>query len=111
MCMMFLLFCDEILILISFICCFLFLMIRPPPRSTRTDTPFPYTTLFRSCRVGSVYGATYKVRDRDPDEYVEELADAITRIQQYESEFKARQREALLPLFEPHDEGTVFLQF
>src|SRR3546814_19156820 len=25
-----------------------FLMIRPQPRSTRTDTPFPYTTLFRS---------------------------------------------------------------
>src|SRR3546814_5293314 len=25
-------------------------MIRPPPRSTRTDTPFPYTTLFRSPR-------------------------------------------------------------
>src|SRR3546814_6442448 len=25
-------------------------MIRRPPRSTRTDTPFPYTTLFRSCR-------------------------------------------------------------
>src|SRR3546814_10903594 len=23
-------------------------MIRPPPRSTRTDTPFPSTTLFRS---------------------------------------------------------------
>src|SRR3546814_5441968 len=23
-------------------------MIRPPPRSTRTDTRFPYTTLFRS---------------------------------------------------------------
>src|SRR3546814_2176736 len=37
-------------------CCFLFaiavglffLMIRRPPRSTRTDTLFPYTTLFRS---------------------------------------------------------------
>src|SRR3546814_11950847 len=27
--------------------CF-FLMIRRPPRSTRTDTLFPYTTLFRS---------------------------------------------------------------
>src|SRR3546814_20017094 len=26
-----------------------FLMIRRPPRSTRTDTLFPYTTLFRSC--------------------------------------------------------------
>src|SRR3546814_17544599 len=25
-----------------------FLMIRRPPRSTRTDTRFPYTTLFRS---------------------------------------------------------------
>src|SRR3546814_12169034 len=28
--------------------CILFLMIRRPPRSTRTDTLFPYTTLFRS---------------------------------------------------------------
>src|SRR3546814_9736696 len=28
--------------------CFFFLMIRLPPRSTRTDTLFPYTTLFRS---------------------------------------------------------------
>src|SRR3546814_6383004 len=27
-----------------------FLMIRRPPRSTRTDTLFPYTTLFRSSR-------------------------------------------------------------
>src|SRR3546814_12904366 len=27
---------------------FLFLMIRRPPRSTRTDTLVPYTTLFRS---------------------------------------------------------------
>src|SRR3546814_1229788 len=28
--------------------CVCFLMIRRPPRSTRTDTLFPYTTLFRS---------------------------------------------------------------
>src|SRR3546814_19427183 len=27
---------------------FFFLMVRRPPRSTRTDTLFPYTTLFRS---------------------------------------------------------------
>src|SRR3546814_1256003 len=27
---------------------FFFLMIRQPPKSTRTDTLFPYTTLFRS---------------------------------------------------------------
>src|SRR3546814_18181077 len=32
-----------------FICAFFFfLMIRRPPRSTLTDTLFPYTTLFRS---------------------------------------------------------------
>src|SRR3546814_11377945 len=35
---------------------FLFLMIRRPPRSTRTDTLFPYTTLFRSGCPGSCGG-------------------------------------------------------
>src|SRR3546814_12122457 len=33
-----------------------FLMIRRPPRSTRTDTLFPYTTLFRSALIGPVGG-------------------------------------------------------
>src|SRR3546814_19338063 len=33
---------------------FFFLMIRRPPRSTRTDTLFPYTTLFRSSVAGQV---------------------------------------------------------
>src|SRR3546814_10032758 len=33
-----------------------FLMILRPPRSTRTDTPFPYTTLFRSCLNESLSG-------------------------------------------------------
>src|SRR3546814_21015987 len=36
------------LMLCSFVFVFFFLMIRRPPRSTRTDTLFPYTTLFRS---------------------------------------------------------------
>src|SRR3546814_2705707 len=35
---------------------FFFLMIRRPPRSTRTDTLFPYTTLFRSRRDQGVRG-------------------------------------------------------
>src|SRR3546814_16057354 len=34
--------------MIRLIVFFLFLMIRRPPISTRTDTLFPYTTLFRS---------------------------------------------------------------
>src|SRR3546814_16857697 len=33
---------------------FLFLMLRRPPRSTRTDTLFPDTTLFRSLTPGRV---------------------------------------------------------
>src|SRR3546814_14070994 len=33
---------------VLFLSFFFFLMIRRPPRSTRTDTLFPYTTLFRS---------------------------------------------------------------
>src|SRR3546814_9722741 len=37
--------------------CIFFLMIRRPPRSTRTDTLFPYTTLFRSIR-GSLPSST-----------------------------------------------------
>src|SRR3546814_8381583 len=42
---------------------FFFLMIRRPPRSTRTDTLFPYTTLFRS-----------SVVDRHPAERREMMA-------------------------------------
>src|SRR3546814_20245332 len=38
------------LVLVAFFSVFV-LMIRRPPRSTRTDTLFPYTTLFRSARV------------------------------------------------------------
>src|SRR3546814_20323025 len=37
-------------------CVCFFLMIRQPPRSTRTDTLFPYTTLFRSQRCGDLDG-------------------------------------------------------
>src|SRR3546814_12658605 len=37
------------MVMTYFLCVLLcFLMIRRPPRSTRTDTLFPYTTLFRS---------------------------------------------------------------
>src|SRR3546814_4215656 len=39
-------------------------MIRRPPRSTRTDTLFPYTTLFRSRANGSTSRVTRLRRDR-----------------------------------------------
>src|SRR3546814_9526072 len=40
----------------SLVVLFFVLMIRRPPRSTRTDTLFPYTTLFRSCKVETQRG-------------------------------------------------------
>src|SRR3546814_16572409 len=39
-------------------------MIRRPPRSTRTDTLFPYTTLFRSAFDDQRFRATLMRRDR-----------------------------------------------
>src|SRR3546814_5734240 len=39
-------------------------MIRRPPRATRTDTLFPYTTLFRSRMPAAAEPAGYRIDDR-----------------------------------------------
>src|SRR3546814_18246988 len=44
--------------------CVFFLMIRRPPRSTRTDTLFPYTTLFRSRDHGHLWRCAKLIGDR-----------------------------------------------
>src|SRR3546814_19945221 len=44
-----------------------FLMIRRPPRSTRTDTLFPYTTLFRSAECEALQHAEQNDDDRRRD--------------------------------------------
>src|SRR3546814_11411408 len=46
-----------------------FLMIRRPPRSTRTDTLFPYTTLFRSAvdDLGAVEAEVFGVAAHEAD--------------------------------------------
>src|SRR3546814_2035872 len=48
-------------------------MIRRPPRSTRTDTLFPYTTLFRSPAIGEVRPPRHgqRIADRVPGFAVE----------------------------------------
>src|SRR3546814_12912633 len=51
---------------------FFFLMIRLPPRSTRTDTLFPYTTLFRSG--GALFGRQLLEHAGDIDFLVERHA-------------------------------------
>src|SRR3546814_9169071 len=48
--------------LVSCSVCVFFLMIRRPPRSTRTDTLFPYTTLFRSLDAHLREEARYLIR-------------------------------------------------
>src|SRR3546814_17844917 len=49
-------------------------MIRRPPRSTRTDTLFPYTTLFRSVEANeiSVTG------ERDGEKTIHDFIDTVT---------------------------------
>src|SRR3546814_1800805 len=47
---------------------FFFLMIRRPPRSTRTDTLFPYTTLFRSRHHHLHLGHQRQPEGRSPQE-------------------------------------------
>src|SRR3546814_869198 len=63
------------LFLLSFFFCFLFffLIIRRPPRSTRTDTLFPYTTLFRSdCLVIKVETTGVELLSDTSDEWIVE---------------------------------------
>src|SRR3546814_5156352 len=51
-----------------------FLMIRRPPRSTRTDTLFPYTTLFRSAAPYCASVRRRPVRPRHPALHVRRCA-------------------------------------
>src|SRR3546814_12669411 len=49
------------ILLLCILTVFFFLMIRRPPRSTRTDTLFPYTTLFRS---DGIFQLRFQIRQR-----------------------------------------------
>src|SRR3546814_20331901 len=73
-------------------------MIRRPPRSTRTDTLFPYTTLFRSCN------ASVAVREgwlkKNPNDVPMLLAagQAYTQLNRYDDATAAYRRvHALAP--------------
>src|SRR3546814_18771785 len=52
---------------------FFFLMIRRPPRSTRTDTLFPYTTLFRSLAWMNLASGEFRVTECTPEMLETEL--------------------------------------
>src|SRR3546814_16206044 len=57
-------------------------MLRPPPRSTRTDTLFPYTTLFRSLGCQARFGLEHTMEMKS--------ADARLRCQRLEAERHVR---------------------
>src|SRR3546814_7234267 len=74
---------------------FFFLMIRRPPRSTRTDTLFPYTTLFRSIgdrasdrRIDIPFGHAIDESQRA----VDRRAFFITRSEEHTSELQSLMR-------------------
>src|SRR3546814_10576486 len=86
-------------------------MIRRPPRSTRTDTLFPYTTLFRSCGRrdrGKFDPAVAADREIEPDiadlaldlgagrhgidRRVDQIADRIVRSEEHTSELQSLMR-------------------
>src|SRR3546814_313182 len=78
-------------------------MIRRPPRSTRTDTLFPYTTLFRSdCSSGTLkhcsalFGAQDVVVVQYPD--AKALGPIIARLNAL-SEVRSEETDSLMRLF------------
>src|SRR3546814_10985889 len=80
-----------------------FLMIRRPPRSTRTDTLFPYTTLFRSDRVVAPEAAANGRRRRGG-----RMRAALGRLKPLQSPFSVPPADADRPaLEEPHDKRPV----
>src|SRR3546814_6443128 len=81
-------------------------MIRRPPRSTRTDTLFPYTTLFRSERLRFDYQKTLAARlgyaDDDRNLGVEQMMQDFYRA----AAIVRRVNDRLLQRFEEHVDGT-----
>src|SRR3546814_17363163 len=79
---------------VRFFFVFLFLLIRRPPRSTRTDTLFPYTTLFRSpagpclppsCRIARSMTADRPIEDLSFEEALHELEAIVSRLESGET--------------------------
>src|SRR3546814_8326188 len=73
------------------LCLFFFLMIRRPPRSTRTDTLFPYTTLFRSFPPALAAEAGFAIA-AEPDRRVEQVGGVDPRSEEHTSELQSLMR-------------------
>src|SRR3546814_4824621 len=86
-------------------------MIRRPPRSTRTDTLFPYTTLFRSIAVGSGYLGPQRTLGQLPAQELEtRVVDAAPRVHAPHVVDDQRQLQGLERRHERSEEHTSELQ-
>src|SRR3546814_20676412 len=74
---------------------FFFLMIRRPPRSTRTDTLFPYTTLFRSQDLADNAGAALLAGDKTARDFASD-AFAHAKFIGYRSEEHTSELQSLM---------------
>src|SRR3546814_15522004 len=89
-------------------------MIRRPPRSTRTDTLFPYTTLFRSTRFAAVHALSRALVEplSDADATVQSMPDAspakwhLAHTSWFFETFVLRD---FLPGYAPYDDRFAFL--
>src|SRR3546814_7254345 len=99
---------------------FVFVMIRRPPRSTRTDTLFPYTTLFRSQRNISninrsrVVGQRLSVRIDDLAGWTIDIGGVSQEIDVRDGQYTLRNgppltRGNLISQPFAHDYGLVFI--
>src|SRR3546814_7231344 len=73
-------------------------MIRRPPRSTRTDTLFPYTTLFRSHGPRAERGG----RERDADDGEDAVGGAADRVEVEKDEREDLRRLAMDIVLDHH---------
>src|SRR3546814_6896641 len=80
-------------------------MIRRPPRSTRTDTLFPYTTLFRSIFLRLPDHALHLATEAD-EIFLLVLGDLIAPIALARFPDMARHREADAAIFAEHDRAV-----
>src|SRR3546814_12585890 len=75
--------------------CFFFLMLRRPPRSTRTDTLFPYTTLFRSI-LGELAGLGDDGEAAADDHLVDQLGRLAGAVRAHQGETRSEEHTSEL---------------
>src|SRR3546814_3070171 len=81
-------------------------MIRRPPRSTRTDTLFPYTTLFRSPDDDAAWSVVERPA-RVRDQALEEQAAHILETERLAPDHRALEQRARRDALERLDEAAV----